>query len=225
MRGARSLSVVLVVLLLGGCAARSPRVRLDAEDQFNLAKREFDSGRYQKASESFRRLIFEHPGSAKVDEAQYLIGVCFYNMKDYAQAEAELKHFLLNYPDSPYADNAAYYVGMSFYKMLAPHFHDQTNAKKAVDAFSRFLVKYPESKLVPQVEARLFECRDRLAEKELEIAKLYLKLKKYAPAKLYLEYVISEYPDTRRALEAKRLLEERAGELGRADADTSQAEK
>jgi outer membrane protein assembly factor BamD len=221
----RVAHVVIVILFLMGCAARSPRVRLDAEDQFNLSLSEFDRGKYKKAREGFRRLLFEHPGSAKVDEAQYLLAVCYYRDKDYLQAEAEFRHFVQNYPDSPYADEAAYYVGMTHYKQMPSHYHDQTETRSALDSFSRFLVKFPESKLVPQVEARIAECRDRLAEKELETGRLYLKLKKFGPAKLYLEYVVSEYGETRWAEEASRLLDEHRQELGRAESEKSQAEK
>ena len=221
----RFASIFLILLAILGCGAKSPRVRLDAEDQFSVSRREFDRGKYRKAGEGFRRLLFEHPGSAKVDEAQYLLALCFYRDKDYLQAEAEFKHFVLNYPDSPYADDAAYYVGMTHYKQMPSHYHDQTETRNALDSFSRFLVKFPNSKLVGQVEARIAECRDRLAEKEFETGRLYLKLRKYGPAKLYLEYVAAEYKETRWAEEATRLLDEYRHELGGVESEKSQAEK
>jgi len=222
---ARCLPVFFAVISLVGCAARSPRVRLDAEDQFGLAMTDFGRESYSKAAEGFRRLLFEHPGSAKVDEAQYLLAMCFYRQKDYLQAESEFRHFVLNYPDSPYADDAAYYVGMTHYKQMPSHYHDQTETRNAIDSFSRFLVKFPDSKLVPQVEARIAECRDRLAEKELANGRLYLKLRRYGPAKLYLEHVAQEYSETRWAEEAARLLDQHRHELGGKEPDRSQAEK
>jgi outer membrane protein assembly factor BamD len=216
---------IIASCLLAGCAAKSPRVRLDAEDQYGIAKSEFDREKYSKAAEGFRRLLFEHPGSAKVDEAQYLLAMCFYLDKDYLQAEAEFKHFILNYPDSPYADNASYYVGMTHYKQMPSYYHDQTETMNAVDLFSRFLVKFPDSRLVPQAEARIAECRDRLARKDLENGLLYLKLKRYGPARLYLEYVATEYSETRWAEEAARLLDRHHQELGGVESEKSQADK
>jgi len=216
---------VLVCFCLIGCAAKKPAVRLDAEDQFDLAKREFDRKRYAHAAEAFRRLIFEHPGSGRVDEAQFLLAKCFYNIKDYLQAEAEFKHFALNYPDSPYADDAAYYVAMTHYKQIPAHYHDQSETQKAIDSFSRLLVKHPESDLVPQAEEKILDCRDRLARKELENGKLYLKLKGCGPAVVYFQYVISEYPDTEWSEEAKKLLDECQEKLGSAEPDSSQTKK
>ncbi|MFQ5906967.1 MAG: outer membrane protein assembly factor BamD [bacterium] len=216
---------VLICLSLIGCTAKKSVVRLDAEDQFNLGKREFDRERYLHAAEAFRRLIFEHPGSARVDEAQFLLAKCYYNMKDYLQAEAEFKHLALNYPDSPYADDAAYYVGMTHYKQMPAYYHDQSETQKAIDSFSRFLVKYPDSALAPQAEKKILDCRDRLARKEFENGKLYLKLKGCGPAIVYFEYVTSEYPDTRWCEEAKKLLNECQEKLSSAESDSSHTKK
>lgn len=208
-----------------GCASREHLVRLDAEDQFAVAKRDFDKGSYSRAAESFRRLTFEHPGSARVDEAQFLLGMCYHRMKDYIQAEAEFRHLALNYPDSPFADDAFFYLGMTYYRQMPAYYHDQSVTYKAIDSFSRFLVKYPDSEFSPRAREKITECRNRLAQKELENGKLYLKLRGYESAVLYFQHVATEYSDTKWSAEAKRLLNKWQDKIGSSESDTSQTKK
>lgn len=207
------------------CASKEYLVRLDAEDQFNVAKRDFDKGKYSRAADGFRRLTFEHPGSARVDEAQFLLAMSYYKMKDHAQAEAEFRHLAVNYLDSPYADDAFFYTGMTHYRQMPAYYHDQSETHKAIDSFSRFLVKYPESEFSSRAKERIRECRDRLARKELENGKLYLKLGGQASAVLYFQHVASEYPDTKWGEEGKKLLNEWQDRIGSSESDTSQTKK
>lgn len=212
-------------MTLVSCASKEQLVRLDAEDQFAVAKRDFDKGKYSRAADGFRRLTFEHPGSARVDEAQFRLAMCYYKMKDYTQAEAEFRHLAVNYPDSPFADDAFFYTGMTHYRQMPAYYHDQSETHKAIDSFSRFLVRYPESEFSSMAKERIRECRDRLAHKELENGKLYLKLGVYESAVLYFQLVVLEYPDTRWSEEAKRLLNKWQDKIGSSESDTSQTKK
>jgi outer membrane protein assembly factor BamD len=208
-----------------GCAAKRQTVRLDAEDQFTVGKREFDSRKYPEAIESLRRLIFEHPGFGKIDEAQFLIARSYYEMKDYLQAESEFRQIILNYVDSPYSEDASYYVAMTHYMQIPAYYLDQSETMKAIDMFSRFLVKYPESKFAAAAKDDIASCRDKLARKDLESGRLYMKLGVFKSAIVYFDYVIAQYGDTKWSEEAKKLLDECHDKIGSAEPDTSHSEK
>jgi len=56
---------------------------------------------------------------------------------------------------------------------------DQSRTIQAITDFQTFLDLYPDSKLKPQAQQRLFDLQDKLVEKELHTAQLYYDLGTY----------------------------------------------
>lgn len=73
---------------------------------------------YSKAIEEFEKVIKNFPQSELVDEAQYWIGLCYYNMSKFKEAIQSFTLVTNNYPDSIWAygggfvwNGAAYHIG------------------------------------------------------------------------------------------------------------------
>ena len=86
---------------------------LDAEDQYALAKREFEEKNWNRAVVELQKLIFNYPGAAFVDSAQYLLGMAYFNQKEYPLAIGEFSKLLSSYPTSQLADDAAFMIAQS----------------------------------------------------------------------------------------------------------------
>jgi len=198
---------VLILLILLGCAHEKVTIILDAKDEFRIAKENFDKKRYGKAAEGFKRLIFNHPGSEYVEEAQYWLAKSYFLGHDYTEAEQEYEFLLKSFPESRFADDAYFELALIYYKESPPYYLDQSLTKKALNYFESFLAKYPESVWVEKAKEYRAKCIDKLVRKEIATAKLYMKLGHKKSAIIHLEDILKEYPANSYLDEINRLLQ------------------
>jgi len=197
----------LIALLLSACA-KKVRPALDAQDEFTRAMSFYDKKDYKHAIEGFQRIIFTYPGSDYADDAQFYLAKTYYIDKDYEQAALEFEFLIRHFAHSPFQGEAALLQATSYFQRT-PSFHrDQMMTKKAIELLEEFLSTYPQTDFEPQARKTLSECRMKLARKDLENGKFYLKVKEYAAAEIYLKSVIDNYPETIWAREAKYWLAE-----------------
>ena len=191
------LNISLLSFLLGfGCGPKAPKVVLDAEDQYALAKREFDKEHWDDAVVELQKLIFNYPGAAFIDSAQYLLGMTYLNQKEYPLAIGEFNKLLSAYPTSQLADDAAFMVALSDFEMSPRAELDPRHTQRATDELQNFLDDYPESDRREEAEELLNKCRAKLAKKAYKTGYLYYKRGHYVSALIYLRQVLNDYHDT-----------------------------
>ena len=190
-----SLSLFLLVFSMA-CGPKQINVVLDAEDQFALAKREFEKKNYDQASIEFQKLIFNYPGAVFIDSAQYLLGMSYYNQEEYPLAIVEFNKLLSSFPTSQLSDDAAFMRAFGDFKMSAKAELDQKHTLQAIEELQSFLDDYPASDRAKEAFDLLKECRFKLAKKAYKNGHLYFKRKQYEAALIYLKDVINGYHDT-----------------------------
>jgi outer membrane protein assembly factor BamD len=199
---------LLTFNLLGvGCASKEVVIHLDAKDEFRFAKENFDKKKYGRAAEGFKRLIFNHPGSEYVEEAQYLLGKSYFLKRAYPEAAQEYEFLLKSFPESRFADDAHFELALIYYKQSPKSYRDQSITKNALNYFEDFLTQYPESDRVEEAKEYRTKCIDKLVKKEFATAKLYMKLGHRKSAIIYLEDILKKYPSNSYLEEINRLLE------------------
>ena len=86
-----------------------------------------------------------------------------------------------------------------FFKDLglpAPDFYlDQTKSFEALSRFNQFLITFPSSPLVEEVKGYIARIHETLARKDLKNAKFYLRNHKKKSARIYLDKIVSLFPD------------------------------
>jgi outer membrane protein assembly factor BamD len=190
------LSLFFIVFSMA-CGPKQASLILDAEDQFALAKREFEKKHYEQAVIEFQKLIFNYPGAVFIDSAQYLLGVSYFDQKDYPSAVTEFNKLLSSFPTSLLSDDAAFMVAFCDFKMSARAELDQERTSRALEELKSFLDDYPESERTKEAQDLLTECRSKLAKKAYENGRLYFKMRQYEAALIYLNDIINEYHDTK----------------------------
>ncbi len=214
------LELVLLFLLLGlGCGPKAPKVILDAEDQYALARREFDERHWDRAVVELQKLVFNYPGASFVDSAQYLLGMTYFNQEEYPSAILEFNKLSVSYPTSQLADDAALMVAQSDFEMSPKAALAQEHTQRTVDELNNFLNDYPESDRREEALELLIKARGRLAKKAYQNAHLYFRLKRYEAALIYLRKVLNDYHDTEWVKPAQFELAEvffKQGEYGKA---------
>lgn len=192
-------SLVALFACLAAITACSPIPELGeatAEDAYSVGAEAMEREDYLLAIEAFKRVTMASPLSDWADDALIGLADAHRAISDYALAEEEYRRVMSDYPRSPLVPEAAYKLGLSFCDQSLPAELDQSMTFSAIEQLEHFVATYPESDLVPEAEERIAELRARLAEKAYGAAALYLQLEKPGAARVYLEAIVEDYPDT-----------------------------
>lgn len=192
------------LLLSAGCTGRGRRYEeLPMSAAWVKIMHQYNKGRYLDAVDKLEVFLINHAGSALADSAQYMLGECHFQLKEYIIAGSEYQKLVAQYPQSPLAEVGEYKEGLSYY-MLSPKYSlDQDYTNKAVDTFQLFIEDYPNSDMVGEATKMIEKCRDKLAHKQFDSGRLYQKMKEYTAARIYYDLVLNNYYDTPYAAKAQ----------------------
>jgi len=188
--------LLVAALMLSGCGAHVlPEVHNEPE-RLADARRDFAQHHYSDASEELKTYIANSGGQAQVDEAVYMLGQCYLELRDYTLAQNEFERLLRDYPESDSAGSASFRLGEALLGQTRPRDFDQEYTEKAIDQWNAYLRDYPGHWLNPEAQRRLYIARTRMGHKLVDAANLYMKLKLWRPARTYFERVANDYGDT-----------------------------
>jgi outer membrane protein assembly factor BamD len=201
---------VLAVFALAGC---SKKVKVTPVSQApDAAKFLFDKGtealnarKWIKAREYFKEIVENYPQSPFRPDAKLGVGDTYLgenNTESLMMAANEFKEFLTYFPTHKRADYAQYKLGLAhFEQMLGPE-RDQSATKEAITELETFVMRYPDSKLLPEGQKKLRQARDRLSDSDYRVGFFYYRIKWYPGAIDRFKAVLKKDPDytTRDAL-------------------------
>ncbi|MEW5873572.1 MAG: outer membrane protein assembly factor BamD [Candidatus Zixiibacteriota bacterium] len=197
----KRFSCALLLPLLGmavfACAGKTPPVVLSAQDGYTEAHALYEAGKWEKARLAFEQVVFNHPGSALVDSAQYFLGMCYFKMEDPILAAAEFQRVRTQYPASPLVDDADIMRCRSLLLSSPSHTGlDQEPTREAVNELRLFQDNHPFSEFLPAADSLLKVAYGRLSTKDFKTGVLYQKLGRYEAARVYLQEMIDRYPES-----------------------------
>ncbi len=91
----------------------------------------------------YERIIKNAPYGTYAPQCQFNIGLAREQQRKFTDAVDAYQKVLDNYPTSSVAANAQYQIGYAWMRSSVSGDYDMGAAKKAVDAFQDFLVRYP----------------------------------------------------------------------------------
>ena len=196
--GALPVVALLAAALLGaaGCSSMPELGEATAEDAYALGVEAAESGDYTAAIETFERITQDVPDHETADDALVALADAHRAISAYVSAEEAYRGLLSDYPHSPLVPEAEYKLGMAFFDQVPRSSLDQSMAEQAISQFEYFMAAFPSSGFVDEAAERILELRTRLAAKRYDSAMLYFSLRQSKAARIYLESVVVEYPDT-----------------------------
>ncbi|WP_225072952.1 outer membrane protein assembly factor BamD [Desulfuromonas sp. CSMB_57] len=201
-----TLSLLLLLILVAGCASKTAPVGSSAQDFFRQGEEAMAKGRYREAVTAFgeARQIFE---SAELNRrADLNIAEAHFLDKEYVEAAAAYENFLKQYPGSAEAARVMYRLGMSYFNQILSMDRDQTATQSALVTFESLLRLYPNAPEAAEATARIQACREQLAAHELYVGRFYLKMARHQAAIGRLQKLLKDYPDYPGRSEAYLLL-------------------
>jgi len=119
----------------------------------------------------------------------------YFNDENFEQAALNYEEFLELYPASPRARDALFRLGVSYLNLVKGPEWDQTFTKKALNAFSEFLKRYPDDPRAGKAEHYKRIARKILAEHEVYIGGTYDMLHKFTASAARYEDVKKRFSD------------------------------
>lgn len=209
-----ALSLIVAASITAGCATTGREMQ-DAEPSGPAAI--YDAGRealgredFTEAVRRFRELAVNHPDSEQTPQARIELAYAYYKAGDASSAIAAAERFIRDNPDHSDADYLYYLRGLARFDQAmaalagedAAGDPDSPSAHLALRHFSELIARFPDSKYSEDARNRITHLRNRLAERQLSIAKHYIGRGDYANAGLYARGIIDNFPDSAVARDA-----------------------
>lgn len=196
-----SILIFIGTLALAGCGKGKKQVGQETRRDNELlqqAAQDLERNKYIVGRLLLNTLITTYPDSPYVPMAKLMIADSFYRegtSEALAQAAVEYKDFANFFPTHPLADDALLHVAyIDMRQILAPN-RDVTAAKKAEKNLLAILQRYPNTNLKEEIQQRLREVRNHLAEHHMEVARVQMRRDQLKGARNRLREVAEEYPE------------------------------
>ena len=202
MKLRKTFSILLALLSLAavigpGCGGPRPLSKMTARELFEEGTKKYEKRKYLRAIEIFQACVYNYPGDAIVDSAQYHLALAYFGNKEYEVAQVEFNRLVMNYPSSVYFEQSVFMRAVCFFEATPKHHGlDQSELETAIRQFEDFIIDFPESVVVSDARKYLLVARSRLARKFYDAGIVYSRIAAYRAAQIYFQKVIDDFTDT-----------------------------
>lgn len=155
------------------------------------------------------RIRLDDPTGKLSDDATFMLGQAFYDVHRYFEAAETFADLRNNYPGSEHLFNAHLMEFESRLSMYDGKHYDGQALKQASELLRTILRQFPDqsAEIRDELVQQAGQVRTMLAERDLETADYYIKRGQNAAAKIYLQRLVQDYPETEVASTAMKRLE------------------
>ena len=187
---------MLFAMLFNSCTKELTIKEIGFERSFSIAKKNYQKGNYVQALDDFNVLILNYGGQTGIDSVQYLLADTHFKLSEFYSASYEFNRLTESFPESKLAEESYFNSAMSYYELSPIYSLDQKETYTAMTKFQFYLDLYPSGKFAEKANGSIIEMREKLARKEFESGKLYMKMDQPRAAKLYFLEIINNFYDT-----------------------------
>ena len=210
----------LYMTTMMGCSSTSNEKMTHTEwckKRYEVAEELFKSKKYGRTVEKLEEILSTCAGSGYMEQAQFLLAESYFNLEQWIEARGEYGSFIVNFPASPFAETAEFRKAVSSFNMDYKVDRDESNTTAALKDFERYLANHPSSPLRDSVNYYYDLLIDRVAEKEFQTGRLYLRMEKPQAAVIYFKEFLETYPKAKRRQEVLFLISDAYTDLDQFD--------
>ena len=190
------LRLTLLLCPLGMIACEPPPIsELSAEAGIQRIRERHTDSSWDRVITEVNEYRSRYPYTQYANEAELLQADAYFQASRYPEAVVAYEDFLRKQPNHTNSDMAAFRVGRS-YDLQSPDTVDreQESSQKAVEKYSNFLERYPQSKLQPEAKERLASLRRKIADHYVFVARFYWKKDLYQGSLSRYLKILQEFP-------------------------------
>jgi len=198
--------LLAMFLALTGCAATEevdPTEGWTADQLYEAAKDEMDSGRYTDAVGYLEKLDARYPFGKLAQQAQLDIAYSHFKDDERGLALISIDRFVKRYPNHSKLDYIYYLKGLinfnertsllSFFDKRDLSERDLRAARESFDAFRTVVTRFPTSKYATDSRQRMTYLVNAIAAGEVSVARFYFERGAYMAAANRAQEVVREY--------------------------------
>ena len=136
------------------------------------------------------------PQSEWAPMASLMAAYAYYSQDYYFEAIDQIESYMKKYPNHINMDYAHFILAMCYYENIVDEKRDLQPLLRSKKEFELIITKYPNTDFALDAKFKLELIEDRLAGKEMFIARHYLKSKKWIPAINRFKTVLKSYETT-----------------------------
>ena len=146
-----------------------------ALNDYILAEKYFEQGKYEKSIQSLLDIIEKYPKSDLASEALYFLGdIYHFKLKDYGKAMDEYQNLIQKFPQNRFVANAQFKIGECCRKLEM--------WQEAIEAYKKFIKDYSQYGYSDYAQFYIGQC--------------YEKLKDWKEAKNAYSLILTNYPES-----------------------------
>jgi outer membrane protein assembly factor BamD len=161
-----------------------------------------------KTVDMYNQIIKNAPYGTYAAQAEFKIGLAREQQRKFTDAVDAYQKVLDDYPTSAVASNAQYQIGYAWMRAASSANYDQSAARKAIEAFQDYMVRYPNSDKTAQAQDNIQKLGHEQTQGALNIAQFYEKQHDTRAAFIYYNEVVREDPNSPQAQLAKKRIQE-----------------
>ena len=200
------LALYLTAMFLSSCAAsnnaQTNAATETAEQLYQQGYKYLQKTSYDKAAQNFEKVELEHPYSKWAVKSKLMGAYSYYKAEKYDDAVIALERFIKFHPSNKDVAYAYYMKGLCYYNQITPAQKDQSNTKKAKDAFTQLIVMFPDTEYAKDAKNKMNLILDHIAGQEMSVGRYYLKNQNYLSAINRFNTVVANYQTTPQIEEA-----------------------
>jgi len=194
----RLIILGLVVTFLTSCSEYEKLLKSDdVQLKYDKAFEYYEDKQYVKSATLLQYLIPIYKATDKAAKVEFFYAKSLYGQKDYILAGYHFGEFAKNFGNSKYTEEAVFMHAYCFYLHSPRPTLDQDYTYKAIEAFTMFQIKFPDSEKITESKEILTELNNKLAKKAYINSKLYFDLGYYKSSIVTLRNTINDYPNSK----------------------------
>ncbi len=196
-----------LALFLAASAGWAQSEEPTPDELVDLGLKQLKRGNYTKALSTLQKVRNYYRDDPASVRAQLAIADLHFKKRDYEQARFAYEEFRDLHPRHPDLDYVTWRIGLAVYKRASRFAgRDQAATRSAVSVWSAFEKRYPDSEHVEEVVRLRERGRNRLANKELYVARFYERRDAWRSVQLRAQGLVEDYPGTEAIPEGYALL-------------------
>ncbi len=192
------ISVIVTLLFFVSCSEYEKLLKSDDfQKKLEVAMEYFEDEDYVRSATLIEQILPVYRGTQRAAELSFTLAYCYYHRGDFILAAHYFDNFVRDFPNSEHVEEAAFMRAYCNYRLSPRPTLDQTTTYRAIDQFTLFITRYPQSDKVDEARSLIDEMRNKLLEKSFQSARLYYDMDDYQAAIIAFRNSLIDFPETR----------------------------
>jgi outer membrane protein assembly factor BamD len=191
-----TLLLIATLFVFTGCQYEKLLKSRNYKLKYQKALEYYNEEDYTRAEGLFEQLKPVMRPTAQGDTVHFYSAYANYHNRNYQLAGHYFEEFYNIYGNSPFAEESEFMAAYCYYQLSPRPSLDQAYTKKAINDFTLYLSRHPQTKRRTQVLTLINELKNKLVEKSYMGAKLYYKLEDYKASIIALNNSLEQFPQT-----------------------------